>query len=902
MAHVDSPGSDRASSPGPAGGRDGPAKDDAALGGKGAASASASAAAPNKKRSARACLSCRARKVRCNVALHGAPCTNCRLDEVECVVKPRTRKWHLAAAMAAEAAVAQQKSLAPMLPPPQRHQLQPPPPQQTHHLQQQMPISDAFSLINDLVADGGQVLQQQQQQQHTQPSIGIDNSFRAEITASEPSFFLGPDLQLGGTGATGGVGETEDFLTSLTDDSLNSLDGRLEDRPDNDFQFSNFSLEKEQSSDIFAPPFQSALTARPGAFMLFSCFPFIEADALYRLPPEDATFLEQKGCFHIPTRTILDEFMQQYFLHIHPIFPLLNERDFWTAYSARTPGGARIPLFLMQAMLFTASPYVQLQTLRTLGFATVKQARNNFYSKAKALFDTDPYRDDIISAQGALMLTYHAPTTNASISTYWLSTAVHFARSARADTFDTFASSTGDGTPAGNAQAQRTATILKRLWWCCIMRDRIMSLGLRRPLHIGAADVDADLPGFAERDFADEVRGSLVYGPATKQILVQVAVSFSELCPVLNDALAILYPTRAGAALDNPSRSRRVAMDCLARLDRWHGKTLAKFQVPRHSNLFGGPGGGVGGIGGGAHHQHESLTLFTNMMYIYHFTAKAALCNKLIFISIADDAAAHDGDDDAGGGNEEQRRLQVQAEMDRSLRGITDGFMELESMGLVKFLTNTFVAFSAFPFIWHILDSKLLESESSSGRRGGDARRDLRVYANVMRGFRQLYESTDSVLQCIERTVNHVKLNEMLSSSHHQSSSCSSSTSPSFSESSWESLLASTGGPMTEAHEPAAAAGSSNSNSSAVGTHHRSGNAWVDLLVGKPQSYVRIALTVDLSLSRGQVPSEADFPKALQALCRSRRHDVLSAAAAVETTDLGFYECLQQAFGAGATA
>lgn len=90
--------------------------------------------------------------------------------------------------------------------------------------------------------------------------------------------------------------------------------------------------------------------------MLFSCFPFIEADALYRLPPEDATFLEQKGCFHIPTRTILDEFMQQYFLHIHPIFPLLNERDFWTAYSARTPGGARIPLFLMQAMLFTASP------------------------------------------------------------------------------------------------------------------------------------------------------------------------------------------------------------------------------------------------------------------------------------------------------------------------------------------------------------------------------------------------------------------------------------------------------------------------------------------------------------------------------------------------------------------
>lgn len=38
-----------------------------------------------KRRSARACSSCRSRKVRCNVVECGPPCTNCRLDSVKCV-------------------------------------------------------------------------------------------------------------------------------------------------------------------------------------------------------------------------------------------------------------------------------------------------------------------------------------------------------------------------------------------------------------------------------------------------------------------------------------------------------------------------------------------------------------------------------------------------------------------------------------------------------------------------------------------------------------------------------------------------------------------------------------------------------------------------------------------------
>jgi hypothetical protein len=45
-----------------------------------------------KRRASKACQCCRSRKVRCNVTEHGAPCTNCRLDEVECIVSESRRK------------------------------------------------------------------------------------------------------------------------------------------------------------------------------------------------------------------------------------------------------------------------------------------------------------------------------------------------------------------------------------------------------------------------------------------------------------------------------------------------------------------------------------------------------------------------------------------------------------------------------------------------------------------------------------------------------------------------------------------------------------------------------------------------------------------------------------------
>ncbi|KAK6529503.1 hypothetical protein TWF281_008676 [Arthrobotrys megalospora] len=52
---------------------------------------------PIKRRASKACQCCRARKVRCNVVEHGAPCTNCRLDNVDCIITESKRRSNAAA-------------------------------------------------------------------------------------------------------------------------------------------------------------------------------------------------------------------------------------------------------------------------------------------------------------------------------------------------------------------------------------------------------------------------------------------------------------------------------------------------------------------------------------------------------------------------------------------------------------------------------------------------------------------------------------------------------------------------------------------------------------------------------------------------------------------------------------
>lgn len=100
---------------------------------------------------------------------------------------------------------------------------------------------------------------------------------------------------------------------------------------------------------------QSSSSTSDG-FIIYSYYPFLEMENLPALRPEVTRFLEMSHSFHVPVPEVLDEFVRKYFLYVHPNVPMLDEGDFWEAYSQRnSKPHYRIPLIVFQAMMFAVS-------------------------------------------------------------------------------------------------------------------------------------------------------------------------------------------------------------------------------------------------------------------------------------------------------------------------------------------------------------------------------------------------------------------------------------------------------------------------------------------------------------------------------------------------------------------
>lgn len=158
------------------------------------------------------------------------------------------------------------------------------------------------------------------------------------------------------------------------------------------------------------------------------------------------------------------------------------------------------------------------------------------------------------------MLTYHSSSTSDSINTHWLATAINLAESAGADEH------------ARKRAARCEELSLKRLWWSCVMRDRIMALSFRRPFKIHTQSLEFDQPGLDEDDFSAEVQGTSVYTRAVKSAVVQVSIRLCELASVLSPLLVVTTPDRKAMPV-HFKIALRDAEICLASLNSWYRQT-----------------------------------------------------------------------------------------------------------------------------------------------------------------------------------------------------------------------------------------------------------------------------------------------------------------------------------------
>lgn len=351
---------------------------------------------------------------------------------------------------------------------------------------------------------------------------------------------------------------------------------------------------------------------------MYSHFRFLSVSNITRMPPQDVNFIDMQGCFRVPIPRLLDVFVKEYFLHVHPFLPLINEAEFWTAYRDRdSRGGATrrpdfvIPLVVFQAMLFASCSFVPLETIRSLGFPSTRVARRMLYRRAKLLFDHDSESLPLHLSQAALLLSYWSPSLSGHVSrpnTAWLRVAIEHAENAGAHL------RVGPPNPrlAKFPAEKRRQNLLRRLWCCCIVRDRILSFCLRRNIQITRTHFDLDNSSvLSPADMEDEVYGSRVYSPATKRSLIELFTQLTDMCLTITDAGTLIFPFDRGATWDqlaNADDLAKVGRSKLA-LSRWYQKASVKeLELPDPDYP----------MSTSQKASHDSLKLFTNLMYIYY--------------------------------------------------------------------------------------------------------------------------------------------------------------------------------------------------------------------------------------------------------------------------------------------
>ncbi|KAL7947521.1 fungal-specific transcription factor domain-containing protein [Trichoderma barbatum] len=197
-----------------------------------------------------------------------------------------------------------------------------------------------------------------------------------------------------------------------------------------------------------------------------------------RLDEDDMQYLKRKGALSLPPKGVMDEFVSNYFQLFHPFFPILDKSSFLASYYRSDRDAASHSygpsLLLLQAIIFTASATVPMNVVRDAGFATRKEARIALHKRARYLYDFDFESDNITNIQALLLMSHYYPSMVEQKHTwFWIHQAISIAQ--------------GLGLHR-NASQEPQRKLWARLWWACLVRDRLTTLGTGRPMHINSLD------------------------------------------------------------------------------------------------------------------------------------------------------------------------------------------------------------------------------------------------------------------------------------------------------------------------------------------------------------------------------------------------------------------------------
>ncbi|KAJ5487324.1 hypothetical protein N7530_001624 [Penicillium desertorum] len=198
---------------------------------------------------------------------------------------------------------------------------------------------------------------------------------------------------------------------------------------------------------------------------------------LPNLSEESKEYLQLKGALRIVSIDLRNELLAAYIKYVHPLLPVIDLQ--WFLLNVMVEDESRFPSPLLhQAVMLAGSAFIEQETAVKAGFSSRKALRRTLFGRAKLLyeFETEPNAYTQIQAL-LLMMQWHGSGSGHKDPTYW---------------FD-LAYSTAQRVGLLGSLETGSFSHKHRLWWCLYVRDRILSLGFRRPLRIPNSDVTMSL-------------------------------------------------------------------------------------------------------------------------------------------------------------------------------------------------------------------------------------------------------------------------------------------------------------------------------------------------------------------------------------------------------------------------
>ncbi|KAK5058737.1 hypothetical protein LTR84_011001 [Exophiala bonariae] len=211
-----------------------------------------------------------------------------------------------------------------------------------------------------------------------------------------------------------------------------------------------------------------------------------------------ASFLQQQGAFTIPAANICYQLFRTYFDLVHPHYPILDRADFALQYVDLTNPPSYL---LLQSVLFMASGHCDLSILQDAGFSSRYQARRTFFQRAKVLYDNDHEPNKVTVVLSVFLMSFWWNGLEDHKDTWhWLGISISLAltlgmhRSTR-----------------HSDMRPKDRSMWKRIWWSLFVEDKHAATALGRPVHIRQADCDVERLELA--DFAEQpIKNPEIFG------------------------------------------------------------------------------------------------------------------------------------------------------------------------------------------------------------------------------------------------------------------------------------------------------------------------------------------------------------------------------------------------------